>query len=52
MTDHRIGETVHGVEGFLQAGEMLESLISVLHAQHEAQALDEVTRQFTLEKSR
>ncbi|XP_044184266.1 peptide chain release factor 1-like isoform X1 [Acropora millepora] len=47
VTDHRIGMTIQGLELFLDGGDKLDELIWALQSQHEAEALQELTSQFT-----
>lgn len=47
VTDHRIGMTMQGLELFLDGGDKLDELIWALQSQHEAEALQELTSQFT-----
>ena len=42
MTDHRAHMTVHGINNFLQTGEMLDDIITQLQVQDEAEALSTV----------
>ena len=39
VTDHRIGNTVHGVEDFMSGGEMLDGVIGQLRAKEEAELI-------------
>lgn len=47
VTDHRIGMTMQDLELFLDGGDKLDELIWALQSQHEAEALQELTSQFT-----
>lgn len=47
MTDHRIGLTEHCVELFLEGEDKLNDMILALQSQHEAEALQELTTQYT-----
>lgn len=42
VTDHRIGNTVHGVEEFLSGGEMLDGIIGQLRAKEEAELISKL----------
>ena len=39
VTDHRAQLSVHGIDNFLQTGEMLDNIITQLRLQDEAKAL-------------
>lgn len=43
VSDHRLGQTLHGVEEFLSGGSHLEALLTELQAWEEAKALDTLT---------
>lgn len=45
MTDHRVGWTVHGVEGFLEGGGRLAELIGELCALEEAEELARLSQE-------
>ena len=45
MTDHRLGWTLHGVEGFLEGGERLAELIRELRALEEAEGLARLSKE-------
>jgi len=47
VTDHRIGLTDHGLELFLEGGDKLHDMIRVLQSQHEAEALQQLTSQYS-----
>ena len=48
VTDHRAQLTVHGIDNFLQTGEMLEDIITQLRLQDEAKALTTVLNEIDL----
>ena len=48
VTDHRAQLTVHGVDNFLQTGEMLDDIITQLRLQDEAKALTTVLNEIDL----
>lgn len=45
VTDHRVGWTVHGVEGFLEGGGRLAELIGELRALEEAEELARLSQE-------
>ncbi|CAH3033546.1 unnamed protein product [Porites lobata] len=47
VTDHRIGLTEHCLELFLEGEDKLNDMILALQSQHEAEALQELTTQYT-----
>ena len=47
MTDHRIGLTEYGAELFLEGEDKLNHMITALQSQHEAEALQELTSQYS-----
>lgn len=47
VTDHRIGLTAHGLELFLEGEDKLHDMIRVLQSQHEAEALQQLTSQYS-----
>ena len=47
MTDHRIGLTDHGLELFLEGEDKLHDMIRALQSQHEAEALQQLTSQYS-----
>ncbi len=47
MTDHRLGRTVHSVDGFLSGCGLLEGLVAELQALEEAKALDALTHKLS-----
>ncbi|XP_078358169.1 peptide chain release factor 1-like [Oculina patagonica] len=47
VTDHRIGLTEHGLELFLEGEDKLHDMIRALQSQHEAEALQQLTSQYS-----
>ena len=47
MTDHRIGLTELGLELFLEGEDKLHDMILALQSHHEAEALQDLTSQYT-----
>lgn len=47
VTDHRIGLTNHGLELFLEGEDKLHDMIRALQSQHEAEALQQLTSQYS-----
>ena len=48
VTDHRAQLTVHGVDNFLQTGEILDDIITQLRLQDEAKALTTILNKIDL----